>query len=77
VTLGDLLRFAFGAVSAHRLRSTLSLLGIAIGVGAVILLTSIGEGARHYGGGRSEEDAIRNAARRYRIEQAPEDAGST
>ena len=48
MTLGDLLRFAFGAVIAHRLRSTLSLLGIAIGVGAVILLTSIGEGTRHY-----------------------------
>lgn len=44
----DLVRLAFGAVIAHRLRSVLSLLGIAIGVGAVILLTSIGEGTRHY-----------------------------
>ena len=33
---------------ANRLRSSLSLLGIAIGVGAVILLTSIGEGTRQY-----------------------------
>ena len=48
MTLSDLVRIAFGAVIAHRLRSTLSLLGIAIGVGAVILLTSIGEGTRHY-----------------------------
>lgn len=48
MTLGDLLRFSGGAVLAHRLRSALSLLGIAIGVGAVILLTSIGEGTRHY-----------------------------
>lgn len=31
--------------------------------------------SRHYGGGSSDEDAIRNAARRYRIEQAPEDGG--
>ena len=44
----DLIRLAFGAVIAHRMRSALSLVGIAIGVGAVILLTSIGEGTRHY-----------------------------
>ena len=28
---------------------------------------------RHYGSGNSPEEAIRGAARRYRIEQAPED----
>jgi putative ABC transport system permease protein len=44
----DLLRLAFGALRAHRLRSFLSMLGIAIGVAAVILLTSIGEGTRVY-----------------------------
>ncbi len=44
----ELIRFAAAAVWAHRLRSLLSLLGIAIGVGAVILLTSIGEGTRHF-----------------------------
>ena len=44
----DLVRLAFGAVIAHRLRSGLSLAGIAIGVGAVILLTAIGEGTRYY-----------------------------
>ena len=33
---------------AHRLRSILSLIGIAIGVGAVILLTAIGEGTRYF-----------------------------
>lgn len=44
----DLIRFAGGAVSAHRLRSLLSLIGIAIGVGAVILLTAIGEGTRYF-----------------------------
>ena len=37
-----------GALRAHRLRSFLSMLGIAIGVAAVILLTSIGEGTRVY-----------------------------
>lgn len=45
---GDLLRFAAGALSGHRLRAGLSLLGVAIGVGSVILLTSLGEGARRY-----------------------------
>jgi putative ABC transport system permease protein len=44
----ELLRLAVGAVLAHRLRSFLSMLGIAIGIAAVILLTSIGEGTRRY-----------------------------
>lgn len=48
MTAVDLMRLAVGAVLAHRMRTALSLLGIAIGVGAVILLTSIGEGTRHY-----------------------------
>src|SRR5512138_1298487 len=45
---GDLLRFAGGAVRGHRLRTSLSLLGVAIGVASVILLTGLGEGARRY-----------------------------
>lgn len=40
--------FAARAVFAHRLRSGLSALGIAIGVASVVLLTSIGEGTRRY-----------------------------
>ena len=44
----ELVLLALRAVRAHRLRSTLSMLGIAIGVAAVILLTSLGEGARRY-----------------------------
>ena len=44
----DLLRYASGGVRGHRLRTSLSLLGVAIGVGSVILLTSLGEGARRY-----------------------------
>ncbi len=46
--MGDLFPLALGALRAHRLRSFLSMLGIAIGVAAVILLTSIGEGTRVY-----------------------------
>lgn len=44
----DLLRLALGTFEGHRLRTALSMLGIAIGVAAVILLTSLGEGARRY-----------------------------
>ncbi len=44
----DLLRLAFHAVAGQKLRSALSMLGIAIGIASVILLTSIGEGTRRY-----------------------------
>jgi putative ABC transport system permease protein len=44
----ELLRFALGAVRGQRLRSSLSALGVAIGVAAVVLLTSLGEGTRQY-----------------------------
>ncbi len=46
--MSALLALAAGAVAAQRLRSVLSTLGIAIGIAAVILLTSIGEGAKRY-----------------------------
>jgi len=46
--MGDLVRLATGAITSHRLRSVLSMVGIAIGIAAVILLTSIGEGTRRY-----------------------------
>jgi putative ABC transport system permease protein len=48
VSFLDHLRLAFGALLAHKLRTGLSMLGVAIGVAAVILLTSIGEGTRKY-----------------------------
>jgi putative ABC transport system permease protein len=44
----DLLRFAARALRGHRLRTALSLLGVAIGVAAVVALTALGEGARRY-----------------------------
>ena len=44
----DLVRFSAEALTGHRLRTGLSLLGVAIGVSSVILLTSLGEGARVY-----------------------------
>ncbi len=44
----DLLALALRAIRSHRLRSALSMLGIAIGIASVVLLTSIGEGTRRY-----------------------------
>lgn len=44
----DYVRLGLGAVRSHRLRSFLSMLGIAIGIAAVVLLTSIGEGTRRF-----------------------------
>jgi putative ABC transport system permease protein len=44
----DLLRLSTGAMRGHPTRSVLSMLGIAIGVMAVVLLTSLGEGARRF-----------------------------
>jgi putative ABC transport system permease protein len=48
MTVPDLLTFSLQALSGHRLRTALSLLGMAIGVAAVITLTALGEGARRY-----------------------------
>lgn len=44
----DTLHFAWRAIAANRLRSFLTLLGIAVGIAAVILLTSIGEGIHRF-----------------------------
>ena len=48
MTAPDLLHFALRALFGHRLHTALSLLGMAIGVAAVITLTALGEGARRY-----------------------------
>lgn len=46
----DMLRFNGTALGSYPLRTALILLAMAIGVASVILLTSLGEGARHYVG---------------------------
>ena len=46
--LPDALHLALRALTAQRLRSFLTLLGIAVGIAAVILLTSIGEGIHRF-----------------------------
>ncbi len=44
----ETLAFAFRALGGHGLRTALSLLGVMIGVAAVVILTGLGEGARLY-----------------------------
>ena len=44
----DFIRFTYASLSAHRLRTGLTALGIAVGIAAVILLTSIGEGLHRF-----------------------------
>ena len=44
----DSTKFALQAITSHRMRSFLTLLGIAVGIAAVILLTSIGEGVHQF-----------------------------
>ena len=44
----DLVRLTLQSIVAHRMRSVLTALGIGIGVTAVVLLTSIGEGVHRY-----------------------------
>ena len=48
MTLADLLRFSLKGLTGHGLRTALSLLGVVIGVAAVLILTALGEGARRY-----------------------------
>ena len=48
IRMTDSLHLAWRAIAAHRLRSFLTLLGIAVGIAAVILLTSIGEGIHRF-----------------------------
>ncbi len=46
VRLGYGLQTALGGITAHRLRSALTVLGVTIGVASVVSLVAIGEGAR-------------------------------
>jgi putative ABC transport system permease protein len=48
MVLRDLVGFTLRSARSHRLRSALTALGIGIGVTAVVLLTSIGEGLHRY-----------------------------
>lgn len=44
----DLIQLTTSSIVAHRMRSGLTILGIAVGIAAVVLLTSIGEGIHRF-----------------------------
>ncbi|MCK4604486.1 MAG: ABC transporter permease, partial [Deltaproteobacteria bacterium] len=44
----DFIRLTTGSIAAQRMRSFLTGLGIAVGIAAVVLLTSIGEGLNRF-----------------------------
>lgn len=44
----DAIRFSWQALSANTTRTFLMLLAMSIGVGSVVILTALGEGARNY-----------------------------
>lgn len=46
--IADLARFILGVLAGYRLRAALTLLSMSIGAAAVVVLTSLGEGARVY-----------------------------
>ncbi|MGH9492336.1 MAG: ABC transporter permease [Terriglobales bacterium] len=46
--LADVAAFAWRSLSGYRIRTLLMMLAMSIGVGAVVVLTSLGEGARRY-----------------------------
>jgi putative ABC transport system permease protein len=54
VRLGEAWRIAVTALRANRLRSLLTMLGVIIGVAAVVMLVAIGTGAKQYVEGQVE-----------------------
>ena len=48
MSIVDLFRFSIRGLTGHGLRTGLCLLGVTIGVAAVVMLTALGEGARRY-----------------------------
>lgn len=55
MNLGNTMRVAFKAIWTNKSRSVLTMLGVIIGVGSVILLTSIGTGIQEYIEGQFED----------------------
>jgi putative ABC transport system permease protein len=62
-------RSAFESLAAHKLRSALTMLGMIFGVGAVIAMLSIGEGAERQALGMIERLGVRNVL--VRVKELP------
>lgn len=46
--IGDIVKLSFNSLNDQRMRSFLTILGIAVGIASVVLLTSIGEGVQQF-----------------------------
>ena len=56
--LREALRASIRALHANRMRSLLTMLGIIIGVGAVITMIALGQGAKRAAGDSAGDDAL-------------------
>ena len=63
VTPVEILRIALAGVAANKLRSGLTILGMTIGVAAVIILVAVGNGSKHAGPGAHQRARLQRAAR--------------
>ena len=61
--LGETIRVAFGSIRANKLRATLTMLGVIIGVAAVITVVAMGTGAQ-----KSVQDRINSLGANLTIE---------
>jgi putative ABC transport system permease protein len=71
VNLGEALQTAVDNLRAHKLRSSLTMLGMVFGVGAVIAMLAIGAGAEQQAMEMIESLGLRNVLVRARV--LPED----
>ena len=80
VRLGEAWRVALAALRANRLRSALTMLGVVIGVAAVVMLVAIGTGAKQYveaaGAGPRQQPAAGGPGRDLLRQRADLVAGS-
>ncbi len=58
--LSEIIKIAFAALRANKMRSVLTMLGVIIGVSSVILLVSIGSGLQTYITGQLEDLGAKN-----------------
>ncbi len=63
VNAAETLRIALGGIAANKLRSGLTILGMTIGVAAVIILVAVGNGLQAPGPGADRRARLQRAAR--------------
>ena len=67
MNLAAILRIAMRALARNKLRSALTMLGIIIGVGAVIAMVSVGQGAQQQAQAADRGDGFQHSFRQFRF----------